>query len=314
MKIRVAKAVAVLTIGLFLFSLSAWSEDEGILLLSEGPIVEAEDPGLDLSVLVSGTAGLSATGTVWALAGAEAVLVLDPFEFRAHGEFGTNRISLGVGADTVLAGIRVGGDVAFVGGAAVVDLHAWGEIAGISLTGSASMAGNNTSLTLGASTDLGGFGVSGSVAVAGGQLASAGVGVNTDLGGLSISGNAGLRAGLPTVGASAGFELGPLHLGASAGYDGGLGLNGSATAGGRFGPLELAVIALTDNTGFGLEGSAALQLGAASASATARVAGAGVNAEISGRLPVGSMAATISVGLDNQTGFGWAELNVEMPF
>jgi hypothetical protein len=289
-------------------------QDQGFDVIYEGVPLQEPVSQSAFSAILTAQAGFSAAGGAWASAGARAKLTFDPFELHAEGSVGTDGLLLSVGAETFLMGFRMGGDVTFAPGTGIViDLRGWGQLAAVQLTGNVRLAGAASSITLGASTDLGGFGVSGNVGFAGGALNSAVLGANTQLGPLSLSASGGTVNGQLNVGAGAGIKLGALSLAANAGYDAGLGVNATASAGIRSGSLDASVVALVDNSGVGVESAGQIGLGSVTARFMLRFSQGGVSGEVGGALPLGPLSTTVSVGFDDQIGFSWAEVGVELP-
>jgi hypothetical protein len=299
-------------------SLLGVAQDQGFQVIYEGPVKAEEQPSpvplTALDVTLYGNAGFSAVGAFWATAGGRAELRLGGFTVYGDASGGTDGFRALVGAKTQLLGFRVAGDVSFTpGGTPVLDLRGWGSFGAVRITANARLAGMATSLSLGVSTDFGGYGVSGNLGFASGALSTASVGVNTELGVLSLSASGGWAGGRLNAGAGAALQLGAVNLAANAGYDSSLGANATASAGLGLDALQITAIALYDNTGVGLEASGELKLGSSQLSFMGRFSIGTMSLEIGGKIPLGAVATSFSVAFDNQSGFSWAEIGLEMP-
>ena len=315
--IRKVLLAAALLLGL---TLVAVPQDDGFEIIYEGVVDDStgtpqqDTGGAQFDAVLYGSVGMSGAGAFWADGGARASFALGGFSIHADASIGTQGVVILGGVATEIAGFGVAGDVRWTpGNTPIIDLRGWGTLSSFRVNASVRLAGAGTSFALGGTTDFRAFGASATFVYAGGRVAQATVGLNTELGALTVSGSAGMAMDEVTASVGAGLRLGEVNLTGTVGYDGGLGVNAMAGGGFTLGTLSVNAIGLYDNTGIGGEAQAELLLGTTVLTGTGRFSTGGMTVEIGGRFAMAIANVSISVALDDQNGFGWAELGVEIP-
>jgi len=309
------RAIGIAVTAFIALSLLVGAQDQGFDTIYEGPVQpDVESPPVKIDVTLYGNAGMNSTGTLWATAGGKARMDLDAFAVYADGSGGTDGLRMLIGAEAHMLGFRLAGDITLAPGKrTVIDLRGWGSLQTIRITANARLAGTAPSISLGASTDFGGYGVSGNIGLAGGTISTAGLGLNTEMGALYLSISGGWTGGRVNASGGIALRLGSVDLSANTGYDSGLGINATATANLGLDPLQVTIVTLYDNTGIGLETSGKLQLGTSELSFMGRFTLGSISAELGGKMSLGAIITSLSVALDNKSGFSWAELGLELP-